>query len=159
MDIDPPYRLDPFQNIIDVHWIPTATGECQDSRYAITQNPGVYPVDGAILYYADEISFENHLAPSHFVETWYVAETLDMRSITQPETGLIGWTNNEWINYFNFLGGTAYLAAHPGTQIFQIGFYHPSAQAIANTWWDNTLGGPRPGFILLFLCERVTGTA
>lgn len=46
MAIDPPYRLDPFRNIVNVHWPETVTGPGE--QIFIFRRWSFYPVDGVL---------------------------------------------------------------------------------------------------------------
>lgn len=150
--VDPPYRTDPFQNIVAFASAGGTHGV--DERYAYP--PGDAGFTATHGFYVDAGQFGitipdllQHLADGD----WYIAGTIDFREMTQvtapdhSNEGFIGFTNNEWTNYFNLMGGPL-----PGSfpHPYNMEYWHGGVLDAAWLAYNPNPGettGPRPIFI------------
>ncbi len=138
-DSHAPWRFDPFQNPVNVHWEQTTESECGYKTFALTLNlEDSEDLTIPIVIWDDAIDVYEHLEPSQFVETWVLSGTIDMRHVDGPSTGVEGWTHTEWITL------------QPNQNLRD---YSAGAAATSDAWWAGGGIEARPVYNLIFVCE------
>lgn len=163
--IDPPYRLDPLQNIVTFR-----TNE--NTEPFLQRYGGFTPGESPFSAAWDDASLLGFSVPGIIAAlangTAFIAGTIDMRLVDQAFTPhtypddasppvIHGYAfSGEWDTLFN-IGQiwhtqlTDYQAAHPGeTHPRLLDYYYPAIKSYSDAWWQrfidsgNVSGNPRP---------------